>query len=151
MSDLQYRPNHYDDWGMIRNADGSMHATVHRPEIYLGEFDDHREVDTDPFADLARKIIFFDDLEAENVSLRQLLSKAETREREARAKALEEAALWHDAKVQEYTDQIAVNDAYLARGGRLSHESRANEYCDDMRSCHRRAAAAFRALQSEER
>ena len=82
MSDLQYRPNHYDDWGMIRNADGSMHATVHRPEIYLGEFDDHREVDTDPFADLARKIIFFDDLEAENVSLRKLLSKAETRERE---------------------------------------------------------------------
>ena len=83
--------------------------------------------------------------------LRQLLSEAEKREREARAKALEEAALWHDAKVQEYTDQIAVNDAYLARGGRLSHESRANEYCDDMRSCHRRAAAAFRALKSEER
>lgn len=84
--------------------------------------------------------------------LRQLLSEAEKREREARAKALEEAALWHDAKVQEYTDQIAVNDAYLARGGRLSHEeSRANEYCDDMRSCHRRAAYSIRALKSEER
>ena len=83
--------------------------------------------------------------------LRQLLSEAQKREREARAKALEEVALWHDARVQEYTEQIAVNDAYLARGGRLSHESRANEYCDDMRSCHRRAAAAFRALQSEER
>lgn len=82
-----------------------------------------------------------------------LLSEAEKRQREARAKALEEAALWHDAKVQEYTDQIAVNDAYLARGGRLSSESRANEYCDDMRSCHRRSAASFRALalQSEER
>lgn len=87
----------------------------------------------------------------ENFRLRQLLSEAETREREARVKALEEAALWHDAKVREYTDQIAVNDAYLARSGRLSSESRANEYCDDMRSCHRRAAAAFRALQSEER
>lgn len=83
--------------------------------------------------------------------LRQLLSEAEKREREARAKALEEAALWHDARVQEYSEQIAVNDAYLARGGRLSSESRANEYCDDMRSCHRRAAAAIRALQSEER
>lgn len=79
------------------------------------------------------------------------ISEAEKREREARSKALEEAALWHDARVQEYTEQIAVNDAYLARGGRLSSESRANEYCDDMRSCHRRAAAAFRALQSEER
>lgn len=92
MAELQYRPNHYDDWGMIRNADGSMHASVHRPEIYLGEFDEHREADTDPFADLARKIIFFDDLEAEITRLRQLLSEAETREREARVKALEEAA-----------------------------------------------------------
>lgn len=91
-------------------------------------------------------------ISAERERSRQLLSEADKREREARAKALEEAALWHDAKVQEYTDQIAVNDAYLARGGRLSHEeSRANEYCDDMRSCHRRAAAAIRALQSEER
>lgn len=78
--------------------------------------------------------------------LRQLLSEAETREREARATALEEAALWHDAKVQEYTDQIAVNDAYLARGGRLSSESRANEYCDDQRSTHRRSAAHLRSM-----
>lgn len=92
-------------------------------------------------------------LQEDNDRLRQLLSEAEKREREARGKALEEAALWHDAQAQEYTDQIAVNDAYLARGGRLSHESRANEYCDDMRSCHRRSAAAIRAfsLQSEER
>lgn len=79
------------------------------------------------------------------------LTEAEKREREARANALEEAALWHDARVQEYTEQIAVNDAYLARSGRLSSESRANEYCDDMRSCHRRAAYSIRALQSEER
>lgn len=83
--------------------------------------------------------------------LRQLLSETEKREREAREKALEEAALWHDARVQEYSEQITMNDVYLARSGRLSSESRANEYCDDMRSCHRRAAAAFRALQSEER
>lgn len=95
--------------------------------------------------------VLVDDAKIEITRLRQLLSEADKREREARAKALEEAALWHDAKVQEYTDQIAVNDAYLARSGRLSSESRANEYCDDMRSCHRRAAAAFRALQSEER
>jgi len=92
------------------------------------------------------------DAKFEIVRLRQLLSEAEKREEEATRRALEEAALWHDAKVQEYTDQIAVNDAYLARGGRLSHEeSRANEYCDDMRSCHRRAASSIRALQSEER
>ncbi|WP_334154764.1 hypothetical protein [Agrobacterium pusense] len=85
-------------------------------------------------------------LVAEITRLRQLLSEAEKREREARAKALEEAALWHDALVQEYTEQIAVNDAYLARGGRLSHESRANEYCDDMRSCHRRCAEHLRSM-----
>ncbi|MGN7827073.1 hypothetical protein ACTJJ8_10160 [Agrobacterium radiobacter] len=90
MAELQYRPNHYDDWGMIRNADGSMHASVHRPETYGGEFDECREEGTDPLADLARKIIFYDDLEAENASLRQLLSEAEKREREARAKAVED-------------------------------------------------------------
>jgi hypothetical protein len=83
---------------------------------------------------------------AEITRLRQLLSEAEKREREARVKALEEAAAYHDAKVREYTDQIAVNDAYLARGGRLSHESRANEYCDDMRSCHRRSAEHLRSM-----
>lgn len=74
------------------------------------------------------------------------LSEAEQREKDARRAALEEAALWHDAKVQEYTDQIAVNDAYLARGGRLSSESRANEYCDDQRSTHRRSAAHLRSM-----
>ena len=78
--------------------------------------------------------------------LRQLLSETEKREREARAKAIEEAALWHDAKVQEYTNQIAVNDAYLARSGRLSSESQANEYCDDQRSTHRRSAAHLRSM-----
>lgn len=92
-----------------------------------------------------------EDAATEITRLRQLLSEAEKREREARVKALEEAALWHDARVLEYSEQIAVNDAYLARSSRPSSESRANEYCDDMRSCHRRAAAAIRALQSEER
>ncbi len=102
-------------------------------------------MDTDPFADLARKIIFFDDLEAENVSLRQLLSKAETREKEARAKALEEAALWHDDQVQSYTDQITENNEYLTRIGKAL-DSRANEYCDDQRSTHRRSAAHLRSM-----
>lgn len=97
--------------------------------------------------DRERKIPLYGPEAADEITrLRQLLSEAETREAEARAKALEEAALWHDAKVQEYTDQIAVNDAYLARGGRLSHESRANEYCDDMRSCHRRSAEHLRSM-----
>ncbi len=74
------------------------------------------------------------------------LSEAEQRVKDARREALEEAAAWHDAKVQEYTDQIAVNDAYLARGGRLSSESQANEYCDDQRSTHRRSAAYLRSM-----
>lgn len=66
---------------------------------------------------------------------------------EARNKALDEAAAWHDTKAHEYTNQIAENDAYIARSGRLSSASRANEYCDDQRSTHRRAAAAIRALK----
>lgn len=132
MSDLQYRPNHYDDWGMIRNADGSMHASVHRPETYLGEFDEHREADTDPFADLARKIIFFDDLEAENVSLRQLLSEAETREREARAKALEEAAKVAEAEYKRHCTGSGFDS-------------------QPARSTAHRILEALKALQSEER
>ncbi|WP_421358196.1 hypothetical protein [Agrobacterium rosae] len=75
MSDLQYRPNHYYDWGMIRNADGSMHATVRRPEAHHGEFDIHREQGTDPFAELASKIIFYEDLVAENASLKAKISQ----------------------------------------------------------------------------
>ncbi|WCK26590.1 hypothetical protein [Agrobacterium pusense] len=74
-----------------------------------------------------------------------LLSEAETRETEARAKALEEAALWHDAQVQSYTDQITENSEYLTRIGKAL-DSRANEYCDDQRSTHRRSAAHLRSM-----
>lgn len=77
--------------------------------------------------------------------LRQLLSEAEKREREARAEALEEAALWHDSEVARYTAQIAQNDEYLKRVG-SSESCRANEYCDDQRSTHRRSAAHLRSL-----
>lgn len=102
---------------------------------------DHQKVDNEA-ADRLEAV------EAENASLRQRL--AEARET-ARREALEEAATWHDAQVIEYTNQIAVNDAYLARGGKLSSESRANEYCDDQRSTHRRSAKAIRALSHPDR
>ena len=75
----------------------------------------------------------------------QLLSEAETREREARAKALKEAALWHDDQVQSYTDQITENNEYLTRIGKAL-DSRANEYCDDQRSTHSRSAAHLRSM-----
>lgn len=146
MSDLQYRPNHYDDWGMIRNADGSMHASVHRPEIYLGEFDEHREADTDPFADLARKIIFFDDLEAENANLRQLLSEAENRERETLTQLSELAKKEAEELMDKWiSDRGATVDTKAA--GVASH------IVNDFRG-HIEAAlikADRRALQSEER
>lgn len=64
-----------------------------------------------------------------------------------RNKALEDAATWHDAKVAEYTKQIAENNAYMERTGRTSAESRANEYCFDQRSMHRVSAAAIRAMK----
>ncbi|MGO4316659.1 hypothetical protein [Agrobacterium sp. MCAB5] len=85
------------------------------------------------------------DAAAEITRLRQLLSEAEKREREARAEALEEAALWHDSEVARYTAQIAQNDEYLKRVG-SSESCRANEYCDDQRSTHRRSAAHLRSL-----
>ncbi len=137
MAELQYRPNHYDDWGMIRNADGSMHASVHRPETYGGEFDECREEGTDPFADLARKIIFYDDLEAENASLRQLLSEAEKREREAK--------------------RIAVNaETYgyghgLEAAAQLAKKMQDDALTDSAREHAGHFEESIRALHSEER
>lgn len=66
-------------------------------------------------------------LEAEITRLRQLLSEAEKREREARAKALEEAAIIVDG---------------------VSHEGLHNSM---WRYRFESVAAAIRALQSEER
>jgi len=68
--------------------------------------------------------------------LRQLLSEAEKREREARAKALEEAAAYHD--------DLAAQHA-------ASHEHVVSDHHEMMERQHTRFAAAIRALQSEER
>lgn len=68
-NDLKYRPFDHDDWGIIRNADGTIYATVRRPEAFEGEFDQHRAEGTDPFADIARKIMCFSQLESENAAL----------------------------------------------------------------------------------
>lgn len=72
-------------------------------------------------------------LEAEITRLRQLLSEAEKREREARAKALEEAA--------KVADQYAWDDHALAQATSLG------------KAVHHQSveiAVAIRALQSEE-
>lgn len=68
--------------------------------------------------------------------LRQLLSEADQREREARAKALEEAAAYHD--------DLAAQHA-------ASHDHVVNDHHDMMERQHTRFAADIRALQSEER
>jgi hypothetical protein len=62
MPELKYRPNEFDDWGQIRNADGSIYASCRRPQAFEGEFDQCREEQTDPFAEIAQKIIFYDDI-----------------------------------------------------------------------------------------
>jgi hypothetical protein len=71
MRDLLYRPNEFDDWGMIRNADGSMYASVRRPEAFEGEFDQCRSEKTDPFADLASMIVSHGHLIEERDRLRE--------------------------------------------------------------------------------
>lgn len=73
--------------------------------------------------------------------LRQLLSEAEKREREARAKALEEAALRVDAKADSY--QAEARDVRGSERDRRLYASVANRL--------RGAASDIRALQSEER
>ncbi|NTA36824.1 hypothetical protein [Agrobacterium salinitolerans] len=77
----------------------------------------------------------------ENFRLRQLLSEAETREREARVKALEEAALRVDAKANGY--QVEARDVRRSERDRRFCASVADRLCG--------AAADIRALQSEER
>jgi hypothetical protein len=56
MTTLLYRPFRHDDWGMIRYADGKLFAVVRRP---LGDDEaaEHRCNGTDPFEDLARRLI----------------------------------------------------------------------------------------------
>lgn len=53
---LQYRPNKFDDWGVIRHADGSVFATVRRPvsDVDLAA---HRSAGTDPYQDLALRLM----------------------------------------------------------------------------------------------
>lgn len=53
---LTYRPNDLDDWGFIRTEDGSCFAVVRRP-ISQEEMSIHRELKTDPFEDLGRRLI----------------------------------------------------------------------------------------------
>lgn len=53
---LRYRPNEFDDWGQIRNADGSMFASVRRPASEE-ELAEHRRNGTDPYEDLARRLM----------------------------------------------------------------------------------------------
>ncbi len=56
MQTLKYRPFEHDDWGMIRNEDGRVFATVRRP-CSEGELAEHRANGTDPFEELALKLI----------------------------------------------------------------------------------------------
>lgn len=53
---LRYRPNKFDDWGIIRDSDGKLFASVRRPASEE-ELAAHREAGTDPFEDLARRLI----------------------------------------------------------------------------------------------
>lgn len=79
-------------------------------------------------------------LVAEITRLRQLLSEAEKREREARAKALEEASAYHDDLAAQHAASSKEERHHVARDNHAA-------FCIQ----HQRHAAAIRALQSEER
>lgn len=85
MQPLFYRPNEFDDWGQIRNADGSMFASVRRP-LSEGAAAEHRRNKTDPFEDLATRLIAsFDDDEKPRYTTHRLhdeIRKAEERGRQ---------------------------------------------------------------------
>jgi hypothetical protein len=92
---LQYRPHEFDDWGMIRAADGRLFATVRRP---LGEEEatQHRVARTDPFEPLARALMT-------GLALSPIDPAAIRAE--ARREALEEAAALMEAG-KEVTDPL---------------------------------------------
>jgi hypothetical protein len=54
---LVYRPNEFDDWGMIRDENGSLFAVVRRPATEE-ELSEHRRDGTDPYKDLADRLIW---------------------------------------------------------------------------------------------
>ena len=53
---LAYRPNEFDDWGMIRNSDGTMFATVRRP-LSSEQADEARRTKTDPYEAISLLLI----------------------------------------------------------------------------------------------
>lgn len=55
-TELFYRPNEFDDWGVIRSKDGKIFASVRRP-LDEDEARKHRAAKTDPFEPLARRLI----------------------------------------------------------------------------------------------
>ncbi|RWO22860.1 hypothetical protein [Mesorhizobium sp.] len=57
MKGLRYRPLEYDDWGIIRHGDSDhIFAVVRRP-LDESEAAMHRANKTDPFEDLAKRLI----------------------------------------------------------------------------------------------
>lgn len=53
---LLYRPFDFDDWGMIRTEDGKLFAVVRRPADDE-ELAKHRKNGTDPYEDMARRLM----------------------------------------------------------------------------------------------
>ena len=56
MPKLLYRPFKFDDWGMIREENGRLFAVVRRP-VPEAEMSEHRKNGTDPYEELARRLI----------------------------------------------------------------------------------------------
>jgi hypothetical protein len=53
---LSYRPNEFDDWGMIRYNDGTMFATVRRP-LSKEEADEARRTKADPYEGISLMLL----------------------------------------------------------------------------------------------
>lgn len=55
---LAYRPHHFDDWGVIRSADGAFVCQVKDPRNRDEEIlDAHRHEQTDPWGDMSKLIV----------------------------------------------------------------------------------------------
>lgn len=55
---LAYRPREYDDWGMIRCADGTLFARAYPAgPLSVADADAHRDAGTDPYEAVGRLIV----------------------------------------------------------------------------------------------
>jgi hypothetical protein len=54
---LAYRPHQYDDWGVLRDADGNLFTQISWPRFGEEVYAEHRKNGTDPYEQAAKMVM----------------------------------------------------------------------------------------------